>query len=190
MADDWVTCTPEQEFELITYSQQADTTRKSAEETLAVRHRRLLADYPTTPPDATEWTLENCGGMAKYAEIAINGGYGDPARFAQTPTPLSKPADPGPAPPPPTLTSINPITTEFAPDAPSIVLVATGTGFTEASTIIFNDIQQPTTFVSDTELQTLVNVSVVTAPATVPVLVRNIDGGDSTALTFDFTAPP
>jgi hypothetical protein len=189
MADEWVTCTPEQEFELSSYAQQAATQRQTAIETQAVRNRRLLTDYPTTPPEDTEWTLENCGGMAKYAEIIVNGGYGDPARFAATPTPLSKPADPGPAQPPPVLTSLDPVSVEIGPDAPSIILKAIGSGFTAASAIVFNDYQERTTYISDTELQTVIKVVLFAVPATVPVLVRNVDGGDSSVINFDFVAP-
>ena len=70
----------------------------------------------------------------------------------------------------PTLTSINP--TEAAIGDPDLTLTMTGTFFTETSVINFNGGDEPTTFVSDTELTTGVKPSTASVPGSYPVLVK------------------
>ena len=70
--------------------------------------------------------------------------------------------------------------------AADITMVVTGTGFTEGSVITFNDLDEPTTFISDTEVSTGVKPSLFVVPAVCPVAVRDA-GGTSNALDFTFT---
>jgi len=63
-----------------------------------------------------------------------------------------------------------------------------GTGFTEQSVIYFNGLQEPTTFVSETEVTTGVKPSLFTVPAVCPVTVRNGEH-ESDALEFEFLDP-
>lgn len=102
---------------------------------------------------------------------------------------LADVADPGPPEPPPeliapTLTALTPSTAEVG--GTDIVMVATGTGFTAASVIVFNGGDEPTDFLSDTEVSTTVKPSLASGPGAVPVTVRDA-GGASAALDFTFT---
>ena len=90
------------------------------------------------------------------------------------------------APVPPVVTSLSPNTAVIG-DVTFDVHVL-GTGFTEESVIVFNGIDEPTTFVSNTELTTGVNMPLWTAPASVPVLVRNATV-ESNPVNFTFTNP-
>jgi hypothetical protein len=65
-----------------------------------------------------------------------------------------------------------------------ITMSCIGSGFTEASVIVFGDYDEPTTFVSDTEVTTGVTQSLFVNPAVVPVKVRN---GDVYSESVDFT---
>lgn len=86
----------------------------------------------------------------------------------------------------PIVTSLEPATAVIGD--PSFDIHVIGTGFTPDSVIVFNGFDEPTTFVSDTELTTGVNMPLWQAPAVVPVSVRN---GNlvSEALNFEFTNP-
>jgi hypothetical protein len=88
--------------------------------------------------------------------------------------------------PPPTLDSLSPASA-VAGDAADIVLSCIGTGFIEGvSTIMFNGLPEPTTFVSDTEVTTGVKPSLFVVPAVCPVEVHtymNVAG----PLDFEFT---
>jgi hypothetical protein len=71
-----------------------------------------------------------------------------------------------------------PILTQLVPSAaaigdPPVVMTVNGSGFTSQSIIVFNGGDEPTTFVSDTELSTVIKPSLASAPGTVPVTVRN-----------------
>jgi hypothetical protein len=88
--------------------------------------------------------------------------------------------------PAPVLTTLTPATA-VAGDATDITLVVTGSDFSARSAIYFNNLPEPTTFVSDTEISTVVKPSLFTEPATCPVDVRNPDGGKSNPLDFTFT---
>lgn len=91
----------------------------------------------------------------------------------------------------PTVTSLDPATAEVG--AADATLTVHGTGFSEYSKIVFNGGVEPTTFVSDTELTTVVKPSTASGAATVPVAVRN-GVQTSTPADFEFTeqapAPP
>jgi len=89
--------------------------------------------------------------------------------------------------PTPVVSSLTPATAVIG--AANFTLSVKGTGFTPGSKIVFNGFEEPTTFVSATELTTGVNMAVWTAPsAPLPVAVRALDGEMSNAMTFTFTA--
>jgi hypothetical protein len=91
----------------------------------------------------------------------------------------------GPIPAPPTLTSLSPDTAVSGD--PDFVLSCIGTGFDTSTVIRFGDFDEPTTFVSDTEVTTIVKPSLF-APATVQVFTH--EGPTySDPLDFTFTAP-
>ena len=81
----------------------------------------------------------------------------------------------------PKVTGCTPSTAEIG--AADLTLQVTGTGFTQASTILFNGGEEPTTFVSATRLTTIVKPSTATTPGTYPVGVVGADGEAS----FTFT---
>jgi len=87
---------------------------------------------------------------------------------------------------PPVLDSLTP--TGAVVGDPDLVLTLTGSNFTEGSVIVFNGGDEITTYVSPTSLTTGVKPSLVGAPITVPVEVRD-SGGRSNSLNFAFTAP-
>lgn len=89
--------------------------------------------------------------------------------------------------PPPALTSIDPTTAEMG--SADLTLTATGTDFVQGSVIMFNNSANETTFVSETELTTLVVPSTASGPWTVPVGVRNPDYQESSTVDFSFTEP-
>jgi hypothetical protein len=92
---------------------------------------------------------------------------------------------PGEAPPPPTVTALEPATAVIG--APSFTLHVRGTGFLADSVISFAGHDEPTTLVSPTEVTTGVNMAVWLGPDSVPVAVRNADGQVSAPLSFTFT---
>jgi hypothetical protein len=82
-----------------------------------------------------------------------------------------------------------PVLTGIAPNSAVVggaplTLTATGTGFTEDSKIIFNGGEEPTVFVSTTELTTEVQPATATGGISVPVLVRTVTWETA---SFDFT---
>jgi hypothetical protein len=96
--------------------------------------------------------------------------------WAETP-----PADP------PVLATLLPASVAIG--APSFTLHVHGTGFVDGAVIVFADRDEPTTFVSATELTTGVDMAVWQGPdPAVPVLVRHADGARSNTLLFAFTA--
>jgi hypothetical protein len=88
---------------------------------------------------------------------------------------------------PPVVTSLVPNTTVLG--SPSFTVHVKGTGFNAQSVIVFAGVEEPTTYVSATELTTGVNMDVWVGPDSVPVAVRN---GEvlSDPMSFVFTAPP
>lgn len=89
--------------------------------------------------------------------------------------------------------TVPPVVNSLVPNSvaigqPSFDIHVMGTGFTPTSVIVFNGYDEPTTFVSETELTTGINMDVWTAPsAPLPVHVRNADGVLSDPQTFTFT---
>jgi len=53
--------------------------------------------------------------------------------------------------------------------------------------IVFADEDEPIEFISDTEVTTIITLSLPWGAVTVPVKVRNADGQESAALDFTFT---
>ena len=89
--------------------------------------------------------------------------------------------------PAPVLDAISP-DTAVAGDPADIVLSCTGTGFNESTVITFGNFDEPTTFVSDTEVTTVVKPSIFVNPDTVPVKLHN-SVAFSDPVDFIFTAP-
>jgi hypothetical protein len=89
-----------------------------------------------------------------------------------------------PPPPAPVLTSIDPTSAEIG--GADVTLTCTGSGFTEESVIVFNGSAEPTTFVSDTELTTIVKPSTASIVISVPVAIYQ-DSGRSGDQMFSFT---
>jgi hypothetical protein len=87
--------------------------------------------------------------------------------------------------PTPVLSALTP-DTAVSGDA-DLTLSCDGTDFTADCVIVFGSVDEPTTFVSDTEVTTIVKPSLF-APAVVPVTVRN-GANRSNAVDFTFTAP-
>jgi len=86
-----------------------------------------------------------------------------------------------------TLESISP--TEAEVGGADITLIATGSGFTEDSVILFNNGEEPTEFIDSSQVSTVVKPSLASGPVSVPVQVR--EGSTTTpAQTFTFTEAP
>jgi hypothetical protein len=68
---------------------------------------------------------------------------------------------------------------------PDVTLHVQGTGFTPATVILFNNLEEPTVFVSATDVTTLVKPSLFLVPADCPV---SVVGAGGSAVTFSFTA--
>lgn len=90
------------------------------------------------------------------------------------------------------VTSVTPVLSSLSPNTAvsgdsDFVLSCTGTNFRSSSVIIFGNEDEPTTFVSDTEITTGVKPSLF-APAVVPVKVRT-GPLDSNSVDFTFTEP-
>jgi hypothetical protein len=84
----------------------------------------------------------------------------------------------------PELTSLVPIAAELGSE--DLTLHCLGSGFTEGSVIVFNGGVEPTIFVSDVEVTTIVKPSTASIAVTVPVLV--LTGAHETEeLDFEFT---
>ena len=86
---------------------------------------------------------------------------------------------------PPTVGSLNPATAKIGD--PNFTLHVIGTGFKPGAVIVFAGFDEPTTYVSPTEVTTLVNMSVWHGPDAVPVYVRSMAGVPSNTVTFTFT---
>ena len=72
---------------------------------------------------------------------------------------------------------------------PDVTMTVTGIGFEDGAVIVFNGGDEPTEFVSETEVTTGVKPSTAGTPGTYPVAVRNPDGQVSNELGFTFTEP-
>jgi len=88
---------------------------------------------------------------------------------------------------PPVVTSLSPSSVVLG--SPSFDVHVIGTGFKPDSVIVFAGHNEPTTFVSATELTTGVDMSVWAGPDAVPVAVLNADGVQSDPMNFTFTDP-
>jgi hypothetical protein len=86
----------------------------------------------------------------------------------------------------PEVTSLNPSSVNLG--EPSFDIHVMGRNFREDSVIVFNGYVEPTTFVSDTELTTIVNMTVWAAPAILPVQVMT-DNVQSDPVMFEFIDP-
>jgi hypothetical protein len=74
---------------------------------------------------------------------------------------------------------------------PSFALRVIGTGFTPDSLIVFAGQDEPTTYISPTELTTAVDMRLWLGPdPAIPVLVRNPDLQESAPVLFAFTPEP
>ena len=85
----------------------------------------------------------------------------------------------------PTVGSLVPSTVVLG--EPSFDIHVIGTGFTPYSKIVFNGFDEPTTYISDTELATGVNMPLWQAPVVVPVSVRT---GEQYSEPVDFEFLP
>jgi hypothetical protein len=88
--------------------------------------------------------------------------------------------------PPPEVTSLSPSSANLG--EPSFEIHVMGKNFREDSVIVFNGYVEPTTFVSETELTTIVNMTVWSTPATLPVQVMT-DNVQSDPQMFEFIDP-
>ena len=82
----------------------------------------------------------------------------------------------------PVVSSINPSSATIGD--PSFTLHVTGTGFDSSSQIVWNGSVEPTTFVSATELTTLVNMVTAQFATDIPVAVQSGSGVVSNVMTF------
>ena len=87
--------------------------------------------------------------------------------------------------PAPVVSALTPNTAVLG--SPNFTLHVGGTGFTPGAVIVFAGLEEPTTFVSPTEVTTLINMAVWAGPDTLPVSVRSAAGQDSNSLPFTFT---
>jgi len=85
----------------------------------------------------------------------------------------------------PVVSSLNPNSAVLG--APSFTLRVLGSGFAPSSIIVFNGSDEPTTFVSPTEITTGVNMETAGVAVAVPVKVRNANGLESAPTNFTFT---
>lgn len=88
---------------------------------------------------------------------------------------------------PPVVTGLSPESAEIG--SADLTLTVSGTGFADGDVISFNGGDEPTTFVNDTTLTTVVKPSTASGPWSIPVRVNGA-GGSSNALMFSFTEPP
>ena len=84
----------------------------------------------------------------------------------------------------PTIASLDPNTAQMG--AADLTMTVNGTGFTPTSIIVFNGGDEPTTYISATQVSTGIKPSLVGAAVAVPVEVRN-DTKTSNAVNFTFT---
>lgn len=88
--------------------------------------------------------------------------------------------------PPPTVGSLTPTSAKIGD--PNFTLHVIGTNFKPGCVISFAGFDEPTTFVSATEVTTLVDMSYWHGPdAAIPVFVRSLAGIPSNTVNFAFT---
>lgn len=115
---------------------------------------------------------------------------GSPGSINEPDTPTVEPTEPKsinePAPTePPTIESLDPEEAMIGDEA-DVTMHVYGSGFTDKSVITFNGGDEPTVYVSETELTTIVKPSTAQTPGVYPVTVRNADGQESTPYDFEF----
>lgn len=133
-------------------------------------------------PGMYVWTITLEGGEVRnHVGSSLNSLIGDLPVISAVRGPAFVPG------PVPTVTSLVPATAVVG--AANFTLHVHGTNFVPGCRIVFNHYEEPTTFVSATELTTGVNMAVWTGPsAPLPVAVRTLDGRTSNDLPFTFTA--
>jgi hypothetical protein len=88
----------------------------------------------------------------------------------------------------PVVSALNPSNVVLG--SPVFDLHVMGSNFTPESVIVFNGFDEPTTFVSASELTTGVNMPLWQAPAVVPVMVRSAEEVLSNSMNFEFKEIP
>jgi hypothetical protein len=83
----------------------------------------------------------------------------------------------------PDVTTLAPATA-VSETGPDLTMTVNGSGFNQFSIIVFNGHDEPTNYISDTQLSTIVKPSIFIVPAVVPVCVRN---GNLRSDEVDFT---
>jgi len=103
--------------------------------------------------------------------------------------PESVQPEPNPEPelPAPVLNSIDPSSAMIGDE--DLTMNANGSQFVEGAVIVFNGGDEETTFISDSQLSTIVRPSTASTPGDYPVGVRNPDGQGTEFKTFTFTDP-
>jgi len=84
----------------------------------------------------------------------------------------------------PVINSLDPNTAVVG--GPDLTMTVNGSGFTPQSVIVWNGGDEPTTFVSNTQVSTIVKPSTASGPWSIPISVRNGDKM-SNSLSFQFT---
>lgn len=87
----------------------------------------------------------------------------------------------------PEITSLNPSSATLG--GQSFVLHVMGKNFGPNSQIIWNGSEEPTTYVSETELTTLVDMSTAEVAAQIPVMIQSGEGVLSAPATFNLVGP-
>ena len=90
--------------------------------------------------------------------------------------------------PAPVVTALDPAGAEVG--GPDVTLRVVGAGFDPAAIIVFGGGDEPTTWVADGEVTTIVRPSTASGPVAVDVTVRNVDGSIGNALPFTFSVGP
>ena len=87
----------------------------------------------------------------------------------------------------PTVTGLSPSVATAG--AAAFTLTVTGTNFVSGAKVRWNGSDRVTTFVSATQLQASILAADIAATGTIPVTVRNPDGGVSNTMSFDVRVP-
>ena len=87
----------------------------------------------------------------------------------------------------PVLSSLNPNTGEL--NGPDVTMHCIGSGFTESSVIMFAGQPEPIAFISESDITTIITMSLGWGPVTVQVSVKN-GAEESASLDFTFTEAP
>lgn len=115
-----------------------------------------------TDENGTEWWLDPANNSDPQFQVFLaNGGEVEPYE------------PPAPEAQPPVLTALAPTNAFVGGD--DLTLYCIGENFTEESKIIFNGGEEPTTFVSASQLTTIVEPSSASGAWTVPVTIRTGD---------------